>query len=379
MLARIRLSRSIVGRMEAEAASKVITGDGYLGMGSEVQCFEQELADFLNVPKTNVACVNSGTAALHLALESSLEPGDHVLVQSLTFVATYQAVVAAGAVPVPCEVLPTTGTIDLRDAERRLTNKTKAILPVHYASSVGDLDAIYRFAEVHRLRVIEDAAHAFGCTYKNRKVGSIGDIACFSFDGIKNITSGEGGAVISADHLMMSRVKDARLLGVANDTAKRFSGQRSWDFDVERKGYRFHMSNVLAAIGRVQLRRFPSEFAPKRVQLAKRYRELLGDHDNIGLLETDLGGTVPHIQPIRVMAHRRDALRAHLAEGGIESGLHYRPNHLLSLFKKEGLSLPVTEQLFSELLSLPLHPGLELADVECVCDSIFRFFKKSSS
>lgn len=170
MVTQIRLSRSIVGQLEAKAASKVVTDDGYLGMGSEVKCFEQELADFLNVSKENVACVNSGTAALHLALESSLEPGDHVLVQSLTFVATYQALVAAGAVPVPCEVLSTTGTIDLRDAERRLTNKTKAILPVHYASSVGDLDAIYRFAETHRLRVIEDAAHAFGCTYKNRKV-----------------------------------------------------------------------------------------------------------------------------------------------------------------------------------------------------------------
>jgi dTDP-4-amino-4,6-dideoxygalactose transaminase len=374
----MRVSKSVVGPLEAAAVDKVILENGYLGMGAEVQRFEQELAVFLGVPASNIACVNSGTAALHLAVEAALNPGDEVLVQSLTFVATYQAITVAGVVPVPCEVLPETITIDLKDAEQRLTKRTKAIMPVHYASYAGDLDAVYAFAARHGLRVIEDAAHAFGCTYKGRKVGSFGDIRCFSFDGIKNITSGEGGAVVSADDLAMNRVKDARLLGVERDTEKRFSGERSWEFDVKRRGYRFHMSNVLAAIGRVQLRRFPEEFAPKRVQLARRYRELLSDQAGIRLLETDLGPTVPHIQPIRVLGNRRDALRAHLQQQGIETGLHYLPNHLLSLFGGGRTSLPVTERLFNELLSLPLHPGLEIADVEGVCDSIHQFCKENT-
>jgi len=374
----MRVSRSIVGPLEAEAVNKVILEDGYLGMGAEVQRFEQELSTFLGVPAGALACVNSGTAALHLAVEAALNPGDEILVQSLTFVATYQAITAAGVVPVPCEVLPETITIDLKDAEHRLTQRTKAIMPVHYASQTGDLDAVYAFAARHGLRVIEDAAHAFGCTYQGRKVGSFGDIRCFSFDGIKNITSGEGGAVVSADSLVMNRVKDARLLGVERDTEKRFSGERSWEFDVKRRGYRFHMSNVLAAIGRVQLRRFPGEFAPKRVQLARRYRERLHDQTGIRLLEMDLGPTVPHIQPIRVLDNRRDALRAHLRQQGIETGLHYLPNHLLSLFGGGRVSLPVTEQIFSELLSLPLHPGLEIADVDRVCESIHQFCNENT-
>jgi dTDP-4-amino-4,6-dideoxygalactose transaminase len=342
-------------------------------MGAEVQKFEQELAAFLHTPVGNIACVNSGTAALHLALEAVLDPGDEVLVQSLTFVATFQAIIAAGTVPVACEVRPGTVTIDLEDAARRITPRTKAIMPVHYASNPGNLDAIYRFASEHRLRVIEDAAHAFGCTYHGKTIGSFGDVQCFSFDGIKNITSGEGGAVVTADPIVLERVKDARLLGIERDTDKRFSGQRSWAFDVKRAGYRCHMSNVLAAIGRVQLKRFPQEFAPQRVALAKRYRERLASHDGLALFDTDLGPPVPPLQPIRVRSERRDAVLAHLQSAGIETGIHYKPNHLLTFFGGGHPSLPVTEQLYRELLSLPLHPGLSLAEVDQVCDTLLSF------
>jgi dTDP-4-amino-4,6-dideoxygalactose transaminase len=374
---KVRLSRSIVGSSEVHAVESILLGDGYLGMGKEVLRFEEDLAVFLNVPSSRVACVNSGTAALHLAVESSLSPGDEVLVQSLTFVATYQAIVAGRAVPVPCEVNPENALIDLRDAANRLTNRTKAIMPVHYASSVGDLDAVYRFAKRYGLRVIEDAAHAFGCIYKGKMVGGFGDICCFSFDGIKNITSGEGGAVISSDSEVMHRIRDARLLGIERDTEKRFAGERSWEFDVKRPGYRFHMSNILASIGRVQLRRFSVEFAPKRTRLAQLYREQLKGLSGICLLNTDSDQTVPHIQPIRVLEGRRDALRLHLSNQGIETGLHYMPNHLLSLFGAGRDPLPVTELLYKELLSLPLHPGLESDDIDRVCDSIFLFFGKT--
>ena len=250
-------------------------------------------------------------------------------------------------------------------------------MPVHYASYAGDLEAIYAFAAKYGLRVIEDAAHAFGCTYQGRKIGSFGDICCFSFDGIKNITSGEGGAVVTSDQAVMAKIKDARLLGVERDTEKRFSGQRSWKFDVKRRGYRFHMSNLLAAIGRVQLRRFAAEFAPKRMQLAHRYRARLRGVKGIRLLKTNLDSTVPHIQPVRVLHGLRDDLRARLEQEGIETGLHYMPNHLLTLFGGGRDSLPVTEQLFGELLTLPLHPGLKMADIDRVCGLIRIFFKKT--
>ncbi len=363
----IRLSRSIVGRAEADAASRVILDDGYLGMGAEVARFEAELGAYLGVDAAQVSCVSSGTAAVQLAVQAVVDPGDEILVQSLTFVATFQAIAAAGAVPVACDVTPATVTIDLADAARRCTPRTRAIMPVHYASNPGDLDAIYAFARDRGLRVIEDAAHAFGCTYNGRKIGSAADVACFSFDGIKNITSGEGGAVVTADPLIGARVRDARLLGVEKDSEKRYRGQRSWDFDVSRQGYRYHMSNIFAAIGRTQLARLDREFAPARVALAGRYRAALGDAPGVRLFDTALGPVVPHIQPVRILGGRRDAVREQLEAARIQTGIHYKPNHLLTRFGGGTPCLPVTEALYDELLSLPLHPGVTAADVDRVC------------
>jgi dTDP-4-amino-4,6-dideoxygalactose transaminase len=366
----VRLSRSIVGREEADAVARVLLEDGYLGMGAEVQRFETEVAAFFGVPAGTVACVNSGTAAIHLAVAAAVEPGDEILVQSLTFLSSYQAISAAGAIPVSCEVHRDSVTIDLADAARRITPRTRAIMPVHYASYPGDLDAIYAFAREHGLRVIEDAAHAFGCTHNGRMIGSFGDIRCFSFDGIKNITSGEGGAIVTADAAVAARVRDGRLLGVEKDSDRRYAGERSWEFDVSRQGYRFHMSNLNAAIGRVQLRRLPAEFGPRRVALARRYRERLTGVPGIELFETNLGPVIPHIQPIRVLDGRRDEVRAMLEAQRIQTGIHYKPNHLLTLYGGGRVSLPVTERLYEELLTLPLHPGLDAADVDRVCDSV---------
>lgn len=369
---KVRLSRSIVGPREADAARRVIIEDGYLGMGNEVRLFEEDIAGFLGVPPGAVACVNSGTAAVHLAVQAAVEPGAEVLVQSLTFVATFQAISAAGAVPVACEARPETCAIDLADAEKKLTPKTKAIVPVHYAGNPGDLDALYAFAAKHNLRVVEDAAHAFGGKYRGKMIGSFGDTACFSFDGIKNITSGEGGAIVSRDPRLIAAVKDARLLGVEKDTEKRYAAARSWEFDVTSQGYRYHMSNIFAAIGRVQIERLKEEFAARRISLAARYRRRLEGTKNVALLD-DGPDIVPHIFPIRVLHGNRDALRAHLEKNGVESGIHYKPNHLLSFYGSGRAKLPVTERLYGELLSLPLHPGLADQDVETVCDLITGF------
>ncbi len=370
----IRLSRSIVGPLEAAAATKVIVEDGYLGMGQAVQKFEQELKAYLGVK--HVICVNSGTAALHLAAQAAgLKEGDEVLIQSLTYVASFQAISATGAVPVACEILPESGLLDLADAVRRLTARTKAIMPVHYASNPGNLDAIYAFAKANNLRVIEDAAHAFGCVYNRKMIGSFGDISCFSFDGIKNITSGEGGAVATNNDQIAEFIMNARLLSVENDTAKRFSGERSWEPDVRYQGYRYHMSNILAAIGSVQLTRLESEFKPKRISLAKQYRAALSRLPQIKLLQGEPGDIVPHIFPIRVLNGKRDELRQYLMEKQIQSGIHYRPNHLLTYYGAATGKLPTTEAFHREIISLPLHPGLSNDDLELVIDCLTNFFK----
>ena len=244
-------------------------------------------------------------------------------------------------------------------------------MPVHYTGGVGDLDGIYTFALRHNLRVIEDAAHAFGTTHNGKRIGSFGDIACFSFDGIKSITSGEGGCVITDDPVALRKIQDARLLGVEKDTEKRYSGQRSWEFDVTAQGWRYHMSNIMAAIGLEQLKRFP-EMARIRQRLARQYDELLLDHPYIQPLHRDYNTVVPHIYVMRIRGlSDRKALQAKLLEHGIQTGFHYQPNHVLSLYHDpSATSLPVTDALSPELLSLPLHPDVTEKNVEFICQQL---------
>ena len=364
---KIRLSKSVVGEEEKNALARAIDV-GYLGMGIEVQQFEQEIRDFLETDQ-EVICVNTGTAALHLSLQSlGIGLGDDVLVPSLTYVATFQAVSATGAKPVACDVTEDKAFIDIVDAEKRLTSRTKAIIPVHYGSNSDGMDDVYLFAKKHGLRVIEDAAHSFGCSRNGLRVGANGDITCFSFDGIKNITSGEGGAIVTGDQKVARAIKDARLLGVEKDTDKRYAGQRSWIFDVTDQGWRYHMSNLMAAIGREQLRKL-DKFSTRRTVLAQHYVSELTGIPNLALLDFEYKTIVPHIFPIRVLGGRRDQLAAILAEKQIETGIHYQPNHLLT-FYASAYSLPVTEALAKELLSIPLHPDITDDDQTRVIETI---------
>ena len=364
----IRLSKSCLSATEKQAVMVVLDRE-FLGMGTEVQQFEQAMTKFFGRP---AVCVVNGTAALHLAVQAcGIGPVDEVLVPSLTYVASFQAISATGAKPVACDIDPDTCILDWRDAERRLTSRTKAIMPVHYTGGVGDLDGIYTFALRHNLRVIEDAAHAFGTTHNGKRIGSFGDIACFSFDGIKSITSGEGGCVITDDPVALRKIQDARLLGVEKDTEKRYSGQRSWEFDVTAQGWRYHMSNIMAAIGLEQLKRFP-EMARIRQRLARQYDELLLDHPYIQPLHRDYNTVVPHIYVMRIRGlSDRKALQAKLLEHGIQTGFHYQPNHVLSLYHDpSATSLPVTDALSPELLSLPLHPDVTEKNVEFICQQL---------
>ncbi len=363
----IRLSKSVIGEAEKRAVMGVLDRE-YLGMGKEVLEFENLLSQFFS---RQAVCVNTGTSALHLALQAlGLGPGDEVLVQSITYVASFQAISATGARPIPCEVDPDTITIDVEDAEKRLTERTKVIMPVHYAGGMGALDEIYKLARKNGLRVVEDACHAFGSYYKGEKVGSFGDISCFSFDGIKNITAGEGGAVVTDDKVVLKKVSDARLLGVENDTEKRYKGERSWNFDVRYQGWRYHMSNIMAAIGIEQLKRFP-EFATRRQQLAKQYCRNLESIDSIELLKLDFDSIIPHIFVIKLKSANRDEIRKKLLEHGIQTGVHYQPNHFLSFYSaSKDVSLPITKEIYTRLLSLPLHPDLKESDVDFICEKL---------
>lgn len=371
----MRLSRSNFSQKEIDAVTRILE-IGYTPMGPEVHQFEKDIAAYIG-GGVEVACVNTGTAALHLACQAiGLGPGDEVLVPSLTYVASFQAISATGAKPIACDIDPATALLDLKDAKARITEQTKAIMHVHYASYPGDLDELYHFANTHQLRVVEDAAHSFGCLYDGKMIGSFGDVICFSFDGIKNITSGEGGAVVSRDEKVMQLVKDARLLGIQNDTEKRVKGERSWTFNVTHQGWRYHMSEIMAAIGRVQLQRFQAgELSDLRAELVQLYREQLTGVPGLTLFDHPLkegDKVIPHIFPVRITNGRRDEFRDFLASKDIQCGFHYYPSHHLDLYKTD-YALPGVELVESEIVTLPLHTLLSRDDVMQVCQFTKEF------
>jgi dTDP-4-amino-4,6-dideoxygalactose transaminase len=362
----VRLSKSCIGDFEKKAVLDVLDRE-FLGMGAEVKKFEDMLSGFFGRP---AVCVSSGTAALQLSLQAAgIGPGDEVIVQALTFVASFQAITAVGAIPVACDVDSDSLCMDWHDAEKKITTNTKALMPVHYSGGVGELSKIYQLANENNLVVIEDAAHAFGTEYKGVRVGGFGDITCFSFDGIKNITSGEGGCIVSDNQELLKKVRDARLLGIENDSERRYINKRSWDFEVTEQGWRYHMSNLMAAIGIEQLKRF-TMFKNKRRALSLQYNRLLSDIDGITLMDHDYNNVVPHIFIVRFSSSLiRDYISDKLNENGIQTGLHYKPNHLLSFFRNNS-KISSAEKAYSQLLTLPLHPDLEDKDVNLICDLI---------
>ncbi len=369
----IRLSRSFLGNEEKEAVCRVID-NGFLGMGQEVQNFEYELKEYLG-GDVSVSCVNTGTSALQLALQAmDIGPGDEVLVPSLTYVASFQAISATGALPIACDVEINTGFIDLIDAEKRISERTKAIMPVHFASYIGGMPEVYNFAQNYGLRIIEDAAHSFGCRLNGDLVGSFGDVVCFSFDGIKNITSGEGGAVVSKDQKIIERINDLRLLGVIGDTHQRFLGGRSWAFDVTEQGWRYHMSDVMASIGRAQLKK-SDEMFERRKEIREAYVQAFRMAPKIELYDIDTDNTelVPHIFPIKV--EQSDLLIKHLLSRGIQAGKHYQPNHFLTFYKKDR-NLPNVDKISSMNVSLPIHPSISNNDLELIINNVIGFFSE---
>lgn len=372
----IRLSKSSIGDPEKFAVLQVLERE-YLGMGAEVQQFEENLTGFFGRP---VVCVANGTAALHLALQASgIGLGDEVIVQSLTYVASFQAISATGATPIACDIDPKTLTMDCRDAESRITQNTKAIMPVHYSGGVGNLQEIYDLAKRHNLRVIEDAAHAFGTFYDGRLVGSFGDIICFSFDGIKNITCGEGGCIVTNDSEVLRKTRDARLLGVEKDTDNRYNNKRSWEFDVSQQGWRYHMSNIMAAIGLMQLKRF-NQISTKRKALVNEYRLSLRKIREIEVINSGEDDIVQHIFVVKLRENiNREHIRKQLYDFGVETGLHYMPAHMLSKYKLKESQQPLiqVDKLWPRLLTLPLHEDMSIDDINYIVDCLQSSFSKS--
>jgi dTDP-4-amino-4,6-dideoxygalactose transaminase len=346
----IPLQRPSLGDEEVQAV-KAVFDSRWLGLGSVVKEFEDRVRDLVGAK--HVIAVNTGTSAIHIALEAlGIGPGDEVLAPSLTFVATIQAVIQAGATPVFCDVEADTLNLDVEDARKRITPRTRAIIAVHYGGLACDLDALMALCKERGLLLVEDAAHAFGSKYKGRHVGSFGAATCFSFDPIKNITCGEGGAVCTEDDTVAGRIRTKIILGIEKETWRRYKGQRGWFYEVTTPGYRYHMSNINAAIGLCQLKKLDA-FMDKKRRYVRMYDQALDGLPGVTLLRKNYEETAPFFYVMRTK--ERDTFTEAMRARGVDVGVHYIPNHLQPLFAKPAVCLPVTDVVWKEIVTLPLY------------------------
>jgi dTDP-4-amino-4,6-dideoxygalactose transaminase len=350
---------------------------GWLGMGSATAAFEQGISERIGAGDRPVVATNTGTSALHIAVAvAGIGPGDEVIVPSFNFVADHQAISAEGAAPVFCDIREDNLGIDVDAAEDLISERTKAVMPLHFAGVPCDLDRVYAMAETHRLRVIEDATHAFGSLYGGRTIGGFGDITCFSFDPVKIITSIDGGAVVLPPGDEAERAKRLRLLGIDRDTELRYQNKRAWDYDVVSKGFRYHLTNINASIGLSQLARI-DEFITARRSSCRLYSELLSGIPEIGTPETNFEGVSPFIYTIRVLDGRREGLIEHLRNNGIATGIHFMPAHTYSYYRgcRKG-AMGVTERISRQILTLPLHSEMPRDTVAFISDTIRDFMMR---
>ena len=314
MIEVVNVSQPDFGRPEAAAVQAVLASH-WVGMGPKTAAFEAALAQRIGV--RHVIATSSCTAAMHLAL-AALDPDsrNEIIVPSLTFVATIQAILLAGYQPVFTEVRPDTLTVDCEDAARLLNHRTRAILPVHYAGQPCDMNQLRRLAVRAGIEIIADGAHAFGSTFHGIPLGRQGTATCFSFSSNKNISCGEGGAVATPSATMAARLKKLRFLGISHHTWERRTQAKPWHYTVTGPGFRYHMSDINAAIGLAQLERL-EEFARKRRQIAAAYDAGLDGLPWLLPVKRNLRHTIPHLYVLRVTNGLRDALYTSLRAKGI--------------------------------------------------------------
>ncbi len=367
------VSRPSIGSEELKEVKKVFD-TGWLGLGSTVFEFENTVKEYLGAK--NVVAVNTGTTALHIALDAfGITEGDEVIVPSLTFCASVQVITSLRAIPVFCEIDPDTLNIDIDDVRKKITSKTKAIMPVHYCGNSCEMSGLLDIGRKNNVLIVEDAAHAFGSSYKGKKIGSFGDVTCFSFDPIKNITCGEGGAVVLSDDAIAEEIRRKRILGIDKDTWHRYRNERSWFYEVTTQGYRYHMSNINAAIGLAQLRKL-DKFIEKKRDIVKTYNESFRDLKGIKTLKFNQDETAFFAYMVRVLDSRRDEMMDFLNSKGVGTGVHYIANHIQPYFSRYARSMPVTETTWKEILTLPLYYDMTEEDVALVIQSVNDFFKQ---
>ncbi|MBD3409234.1 MAG: hypothetical protein GF419_03430 [Ignavibacteriales bacterium] len=338
----------------------------FVSEGATVKEFEDELSAHLGI--RNPVAVNSGTSALHLGLQlAGVGAGDEVILPAQTFVASGLSILTTGAAPVFADIDYETGNLDLASVRAKLSDKTKAIMPVHWAGYPCDMDELNALAEERNLAVIEDAAHALGATYKGKPVGALSDFTAFSFQAIKHLTTGDGGAIACRDAETAERAKALRWFGIDRRRAEpSILGERK--YDLNEVGYKYHMNNYAAALGLANLDDFPAILARRR-EIGLRYRETLANVDGLRLLEAKEDRESAYWQFTVLVERREDFIRALKERGVPASVVHLRIDEN-SVFGGKTPGLENQERFNERQVGLPIHNGLSDEDVETVLSSI---------
>ncbi|MFF8398383.1 DegT/DnrJ/EryC1/StrS family aminotransferase [Streptomyces sp. NPDC016172] len=352
---------------EVAAVAQVLESGQY-GHSEVTEEFERRVADFLGVP--DAVAVASGTAALHTALlAAGVGPGSEVVVPSITWCSTVQAILAVGAAPRFADIDPGTLCVTNQLVMDAVGPHTAAVIPVLFGGRPVDLSRIRAELTERNIAVVEDAAHAFGSRNGRRRVGATGDLTCFSFGPVKNLTCGQGGMVIPRTPEEADAIRLSRMVGVAQSQAERANAT---SYRVDGFGLRYQMSSINAAIGLVQLDDFDTAERTRRT-LWRAYRRALDGLDGVRLVDVDPDQAVPHLCQIRVL--NRDKVFADLRARGIGVGVHYPPNHLQPAFAQWRRSLPATEQVGEEILTLPFHQHLTEDGIDHVVDALRHALK----
>jgi len=356
---------------DIQEARRVLEGL-FLTTGPETALFEEKLGHFLGT--SHAVALSSATAALHLVLEAlGVGPGDEVVTTPLTFVSTATSICHQGAVPVFADVERDTGNLSVERAAELLTDRTKAILPVHLYGQMCDVASFQALAEKKGLSLVEDAAHALEASRDGVGPGALSKAACFSFYATKNLTCGEGGAVATQDSELAERIRSLRLHGLSKDAASRYtSGYKH--YDVSEMGWKYNLNDILAALLIHQMDRL-EEYGRRREAIAQRYREGLANVEGVSLPREVPGSRhARHLFVIWVDPEKRDRTLLELQYKGIGVSVHFNPVHLMTYFRqrfgfREGM-FPEAERIGASTVTLPLYPKLKDAEVDYVIDAV---------
>ncbi len=346
----------------------------WISTGPKTAEFEDKFSSMIGA-KYSLAVANC-TSALHLAVKiCDIKEGDEVICPSLTFVATVNAIRYVNAIPVFADIKGFEDlTIDPADIEKKITKNTKAIIVMHYGGFACDMEKILDIAKVYNLKVIEDASHAPLSEYKNNKLGTMGDVGCFSFFSNKNISTGEGGMLVTNDLELYEKAKLLRSHGMTTLSYERAKGH-STDYDVIELGYNYRMDDIRASIGIVQLDKLKNDLV-KRAHVRKWYIEELSKIDNIIIPFRDYTEySSNYIFPIVLKnstPEKRDLIRKKLAEQGIQTSVHYPAAHRFTIYKDFYIELPKTDFVTNNLITLPMFANLKIKDIISIANTLYK-------